>query len=177
MFSAMSAEPHIYDWVYHGVGEFSSGGIEFESPAESPGETNGYQYLKRIKSATFDQDWRAEWRAGPKRYVGLYVLGEPGTTYYSAQGLIAADVGDKGHAVLERHGALSQVPDPRIQEGLSAGKDGAAEVVFLGGGEDLGADLNRHVLGIFEGTQAVLTGEVAARRDNKRQASRGGKDV
>jgi hypothetical protein len=95
MFSAQSAESHIYDWVYHGVGDFSPGDVEFESPEEKPGKTNGYQYLKRIKSATFGQDCQAEWKSGPKRYVGIYMLGEPGTTYYSAQGLIAADIGDK----------------------------------------------------------------------------------
>jgi hypothetical protein len=95
IFTAESAKPHTYDWVYHGVGAFSSGQVEFESPEESPGATNGYQYLRRIKSAAFDHDCRAEWKAAPKRYVGIYMLGEPGTTYYSAQGLIAADVGDQ----------------------------------------------------------------------------------
>ena len=94
MFSAQSAETHIYDWVYHGVGELLPGEIEFGSPDEPIGTANGYEYLKNVKYAAFDQDWLAEWKSAPKRYVNLYMLGEPGTTYYSAKGPIAADVGD-----------------------------------------------------------------------------------
>lgn len=95
LFSAESAEPHVYDWVYHGIGQFSAGEVDFTSTDTSPGDTNGYQYLKQIGSATFEQDWQAEWKTAPRRNVRMYMIGEPGTIYYSAQGLIAADVGDE----------------------------------------------------------------------------------
>jgi hypothetical protein len=95
MYSASSRSSHTYDWVYHNMGEFSTADADFQSVDTPPDDTNGYEYLTNVASAGFDGSWQAEWAVASNKYVGIHVLGAPGTTYYTAEGPIAARVGDE----------------------------------------------------------------------------------
>ncbi|KAA3663767.1 MAG: hypothetical protein DWQ04_09145, partial [Chloroflexi bacterium] len=95
IFNADSAETHTYDWVYHNIGTFSTDDVDFQPAPVKPGESGGYEYLREVETAVFSEDWQGEWAITSSRKVGINVLGEPGTTYYSAKGPIAARTGDK----------------------------------------------------------------------------------
>lgn len=103
IFSADSADAHTYDWVYHNIGDFSTDDLDFQ-PADAPlGETGGYEYLTNLQTATStslsagtsDQNWQGEWAITSNTGVKINVLGEPATTYFTADGPIAARVGDE----------------------------------------------------------------------------------
>ena len=94
MFSASSDTTHTYDWVYHNIGEFSATELEFDS-VEPPGTTNGYEYLTDVASTTFNGSWLAEWSVVSSINTGVYMIGELGTTYFTAEGPIATRVNDE----------------------------------------------------------------------------------
>jgi len=95
MYSASSDTTHTYDWVYHNMGEFSSTELEFNPVETPPGTANGYEYLTDVSSASFDGSWLAEWSVVSSINTGVYMIGEPGTTYFTADGPIAARVDDE----------------------------------------------------------------------------------
>lgn len=95
MYSARSDSSHTYDWVYHNMGEFSTADVDFAPADNPPGATNGYEYLSDVASTSFDDSWQAEWSVALNTYVGIYVIGEPDTEYYTAEGPIAARVDDE----------------------------------------------------------------------------------
>lgn len=95
IFSADSADAHTYDWVYHNVGDFSTSDLDFQ-PVDAPlGETGGYEYLTDVQTAVSDENWQGEWAITSNTGVKINVLGEPATTYFTADGPIAARVGDE----------------------------------------------------------------------------------
>ena len=95
IFNADSAEMHTYDWAYHNVGAFSTDDVDFQPTEVKPGESGGYEYLRDVETAVFSEDWQGEWSITSSRKVRINMLGEPDTTYYSAQGPIAARTGDE----------------------------------------------------------------------------------
>lgn len=95
IYDVASDNPHTYDWVYHNVGEFSTEDVDFQSAETSIGESGGYEYLQGVQSAETDTDWQGQWQVAPGKQVRINVLGEPDTTYFSAEGPIAARVGDE----------------------------------------------------------------------------------
>lgn len=95
IFNADSAETHTYDWVYHNNGSFSTDDLDFQPIDGRLGESGGYEYLREVQTAVSDTNWQGDWHLGPSRDVRITMLGEPGTTYFSAEGPIAARVGDE----------------------------------------------------------------------------------
>jgi hypothetical protein len=94
IFQADSTDEHTYDWVYHNIGRFTTDDLEFQ-PAAAPGDENGYEYLEDVESAQSDGDWQAEWIVAPDRKVRMDLFGAPGTEYFAARGLIAAETNDE----------------------------------------------------------------------------------
>ena len=95
IYRADSAESHTYDWVYHNNGSFSTNDLDFQPVDGRLGESGGYEYLREVETAVSDEKWQGDWHLAPSRDVRITMLGEPGTTYFSAEGPIAARVGDK----------------------------------------------------------------------------------
>jgi len=81
---AQSDTEHVYDWVYHNRGEFSSP-LRFEGLPAPLGEANGYQHVSSPRVAHTSNSWAARWHdqdAG----VALAVAGEPGTEVIAGEG-------------------------------------------------------------------------------------------
>ncbi|MEM7114627.1 MAG: heparinase II/III family protein [Chloroflexota bacterium] len=111
IYRAESEEPHVYDWVYHNLGKFSSEDLPFlpvaeplihpnpeppEQPSVRPlGFMGGYDYLRDVQTAVSPDNWEADWINGGVQNMRLHLLGAPETTYYTANGLIATTVGDE----------------------------------------------------------------------------------
>ena len=97
VFQTRSDVDHIYDWVYHNLGQFTSPDLNF-SPADGfAGGSNGYEYLQNVRTAGPWQGgvWQADWEIDPNRHVRATLLGEPDDRYFLADGLIAADKNDE----------------------------------------------------------------------------------
>ncbi|MFK7805546.1 MAG: heparinase II/III family protein [Anaerolineae bacterium] len=94
LYNATSEDVHTYDWVYHNRGNFSTTSDAFAPVADVSG-TNGYEYLTGTESADIDADLQADWRVSSDAYVRATLLGEPGTTYITARGPIAARKNDE----------------------------------------------------------------------------------
>ncbi|MGD7009993.1 heparinase II/III domain-containing protein [Metabacillus sp. 84] len=54
-----------YDWVFHGLGEFSSD-LNLTERHSPLGSQNGYQFLENPRSAHTDQSFKAEWKLDGK---------------------------------------------------------------------------------------------------------------
>ncbi|MBN2047190.1 MAG: heparinase II/III family protein, partial [Anaerolineaceae bacterium] len=94
IFNANSDSAHTYDWVYHGAGTNQLPPIDFQSAYGVLGSQNGYQHLAGVQSAAADERFSTTWLSAPRRQVEFTMLGEAGTTFYTAKGPIAADIGD-----------------------------------------------------------------------------------
>lgn len=95
IYRANSEELHVYDWVYHNLGGFSTEDLDFQPLTVPLGEVGGYDYLMDVQTVVSADNWQADWRNGTVQNVNVELLGEPNTTYYTANGLIAATVGDE----------------------------------------------------------------------------------
>ena len=97
LYAATSDDVHTYDWVYHNKGSLAPPSDAFESLDKVSG-IDGYDYLSNAQSAQLDGDLQAEWQLVEDKegkHVQLWMLGEPGTTYFTANGPIAARRGDE----------------------------------------------------------------------------------
>jgi hypothetical protein len=74
----------VYDWAFHGVGEFASV-LPFAPRAESAGDKNGYQHIEDVASASTDGTWQADWTS-PERSMRLTMLGDAGTEVIAGKG-------------------------------------------------------------------------------------------
>ena len=95
IYRASSEEPHVYDWVYHNLGSFSTEDLDFQSVGAPLGEEGGYDYLMDVQTAVSSDNWQGDWRNGTVQNMNIQLLGAPDTTYFTANGLIAATVGDE----------------------------------------------------------------------------------
>ncbi len=107
-YSATSPDPHVYDWVMHNRGAFSSEDVVFEDsdiepvePAEPFGAVvyeDAYPYLRNVQRAESAEDVHAKWRVASLVQVHIDLLasldGEQ-TTYFSATGPIATRTQDE----------------------------------------------------------------------------------
>ncbi len=89
IYDATSEEPRTYDWVYRNRGNFSTTSDAFTAVDEVWGD-DGYGYLSGIESADIDGDLQADWQVSSDANVRATLLAEPGTTYITARGPIAA---------------------------------------------------------------------------------------
>ena len=80
--------------MYRNRGNFSTNSDAF-TPIDALSGEHGYEYLTALESAEIDTDLQADWRVSADVNVRATLLGEPGTTYVTARGPIAARVGDE----------------------------------------------------------------------------------
>lgn len=95
LFQAGSAEPHIYDWVYHSQGRFHTQDATFRPRSEPLGDRDGYQHLTDIQQARLSGEWQAEFVLPGGKGVRLDFLGGPATHYFLAKGPTATQTGDE----------------------------------------------------------------------------------
>ncbi len=86
IFNARSTDlkPHHFDWLYHNYGKLSSA-LEFAPYADLP-RASGYQHLTEAAAVHTADSWQATF-AQEEANVRFQMIGEPGTTVLSGQGL------------------------------------------------------------------------------------------
>lgn len=72
-----SDEDHVYDWVHHNRGEFSSP-LPLRDIPSPLGDEHGYQHVRSPRLISTDVDWTARWHDGDAG-VCLAMIGAPGT--------------------------------------------------------------------------------------------------
>jgi hypothetical protein len=75
VFEVESDKEHVYDWVWHGRGEFSSK-LPVQ-PTMLKASHVSYKYLSNLRKGDGSSDWRAEWRMPGGTVYGLF-KGSPG---------------------------------------------------------------------------------------------------
>ena len=103
-YSVSSPDPHVYDWVIHNRGRFSSEDVTFVDSAIEPIEPSepsliesAYPYLKNVQEAESTEDVHAQWRVASLVQLHVDLLASPdgATTYFAATGPIATVTKDE----------------------------------------------------------------------------------
>jgi hypothetical protein len=73
-FTAQDTEKeHQYDWVLHGLGEFTTA-LPLQGRKEALGNNNGYEQLKDVQSMVMENTWEGAWNQGDS---GLHLVSLP----------------------------------------------------------------------------------------------------
>jgi hypothetical protein len=83
--AAASDQPHVYDYVWHNLGEMTPG-VPVQPRAGTLGNNAGYQHFTGLQQGSGAQDWSVDFKTEGGA-VRLTMVGAPGTELYFGSGL------------------------------------------------------------------------------------------